>query len=376
MRCFLHRHALLRLRADVGRMACAWVLLLAARAATAQQTIGRIDAASNTQDVRVSGAITLQGNTLLLGNGSSVTAGGRTLAIHLARGGELDVCATTRVDLLQQKTASGQPGPFMLALSRGSLEMRSVADKVPDVVLTPDLRIEVAGPGKANVDIHVGPQGDACVDLMDGSAASLTISEEMGDGVARLLPGQHVLYAHGNFQTIAGHGPAACGCPDAPVVSVASAGTTSSSQTALPGEKTAPANTTPAAAPADTEFPLAVSEGRVPPPTAPARPSVAPGQTHVEVAATLTYDAQHPVAANGPGATAAPPVSGAAQGRSQKDAAHEGDATLAKTSPPANGSKDSPSTARPSTAQTPSARPPKGIFHHIRHFFARLFGKH
>ena len=72
-------------------------------AAVAQQTIGHIDVSATAEKIRVAGAVTLGGDSTLLGNGSTVTAGkAAILPIHLARG--------LRAGFVRHDGASSIPG--------------------------------------------------------------------------------------------------------------------------------------------------------------------------------------------------------------------------------------------------------------------------
>ncbi len=302
---------------------------------TAQQTVGSIQSPAAAQNIQVSGNLSLQGSTLLLGNGSTVTAGPQTLDIRLTRGGDLDLCATTQVHLSQTQSSTDSNGPLMMALGRGALEAHYTLGKDSDVLLTPDLRILLSGPGQADVRVRVNSQGDTCVDnRADKHGAEVpyvTVSEEMGDGVYRVHSNQRVLFEHGSLRSVVDNEPEPCGCPATSVLSIASAG-----KIAKPGKSAANAAATTNA---DTAFPIAESEGLAPLPGPPTKPVVAPGQVHVEVATTLTYDANHP--------------------------------------PPANAT--APGGATGSAATTTQAPPPKpssgGLFHHIGHFFKQIFRK-
>lgn len=333
--------------------------------ASAQQTIGHIDDKSSAQEVKVSGAITLQGSTMLLGNGSTVTAGEHTLTIQLTRGGNLDLCATTSVHLSQQKAAADPNSPLMMALDHGALEAHYTLGKDSDVVLTPDLRILLSGPGNADVRIRVNQQGDTCVENHGADAPYVTVSEQMGTGVYRVQPNQRVLFEHGSLQTVVDNETEPCGCPATPIVSIASAGSTSNTHAAQPGQAVAanpaPANTGPSSTPADTAFPIAESEGLASPPGPPTKPVVPPGQVHAEVTSTLAY--------SGPENKVSSPAT-------SQPAMSATDATA--SNPSANTSANTPTGASTAIAQTPAPTPKPsshGFFHHIGHFFARIFGK-
>ena len=174
---------LLRLRGAAG---CLLMLVLASLARNAsgqssastasaptpvaQQTIGHLDLSATTEKIQVSGAVTLTGEGTSLGNGSTVTAGKATLPIHLTRGGQLDLCATTTVHLSQQYNASDANSPLMVALDHGAIEAHYKVGTNSDVVLTPDLRILLSGPGQADVRIRLNDHGDTCVANLGNNA--------------------------------------------------------------------------------------------------------------------------------------------------------------------------------------------------------------
>ena len=186
----------------------------------------------------------------------------------------------------------------MLALDHGAVEAHYTVGKNSDVVLTPDLRILLSGPGKADVRIRVNAQADTCVDNRGVNAPYVTVSEQMGTGVYRVQPNQRVMFEHGSVRDVVDHETQPCGCPAkpvAPAISVASTGIPaeqSAKPVAKPGETVTASSRTlggPSSTPADTAFPLAESEGLAPPPALPTRPAVLPGEVHSEVTTTLSY---------------------------------------------------------------------------------------
>jgi len=337
----------------------------------AQQTIGRLDVSATTEKVQVSGAVTLTGTGTALGNGSTVTAGKVTLPIHLTRGGQLDLCATTTVHLSQQYNAADANSPLMVALDHGAIEAHYQVGKNSDVVLTPDLRILLSGPGKADVRIRLNDQGDTCVASRGDNAPYVTVSEQMGPGVYRVMPNQRVMFEKGSVRSVVDNEAQPCGCPGAPVVSVTSAGPTASSGQpgAKPGEAVAakPVEKSenvggPSSTPADTAFPLAESEGLAPPPATPTKPVVPLGETHAEVTTTLSYNALKQTVPTGTPSGMATPESAA---------------TVA--SAPAPGFGPSVNTGPVAVAETPAVAQPMpqhkpGFFHKLGRFFAKIFG--
>lgn len=339
--------------------------------AIASQTIGHLDPSATAEKIQVAGAVTLTGDSTLLGNGSTVTAGKVTLPIHLTRGGQLDLCATTTVHLSQQYNAADANSPLMVALDHGAIEAHYKVGKNSDVVLTPDLRILLSGPGQADVRIRLNDQGDTCVANRGENAPYVTVSEQMGPGVYRVMPNQRVMFEHGSVRNVVDNEPQSCGCPAAPAVSVASAGVPAEpgKTVAKPGEAVAAKAAEnsadavhpdgPSSTPADTAFPLAESEGLAPPPAAPTKPVVAPGEIHSEVTTTLSYTApQQTVPTGTPSGMATP----------------ESAATVATAPAPGFGPSVS---SGPVTMAQPAPPKPKhksGFFHKIGHFFAKIFG--
>jgi hypothetical protein len=283
----------------------------------AQQPIGRTSAT----EVKVSGPVEISHGETVLGNGSEITAGDQAVKITLERGGVLHLCSTSSIHLSTDKSiADPASTALMMALDRGAIEAFYVVGKYSDVLLTPDLRILISGPGMAELSIRVNTKGDTCVDNHGANAPYVTVSSQLEGGAYRVMPSQRVNFEHGSLREVVDHEPEACGCPIVPPVSVASA---------VGG---------PSSTPADTAFPIAQSEGLATPPTPGPAPTVPPGQTHAEVTVPLTYNGENP----------APPPAEA---------------------PP----------AQPAPAPTPAAPapapPPHGFFHRVGHFFSRIFGK-
>lgn len=340
---------------------------VAARAQTAEQPIGSLLAGSS-MGVKVSGAVTLDGARTLLGNGSSVGAGAATLPVTLTRGGRLDLCANTTVHLSQQYNPADPRSPLLIALDHGAIEAHYRLDKNSDVVLTPDLRILLSGPGSADVRIRVNQQGDTCVSNRGHDAPYVTVSEQMGTGVYRVQSGQRVLFEHGSVRSVVDNEAQPCGCPAQPVVVVAPSGQTTMPQhAAKAGQAVAAKNSSPggpSSTPADTAFPLAESEGLVPAPKMPASPALMPGEEASQISTTLSYIAPRQSVPTGlPNGVATP----------------ESAATTATTPVPGFGPSVNTGPApgaQPVIAIAPVVAKKKkpGFLHAVGRFFARIFG--
>lgn len=332
----------------------AGALLLLAPLLHAQQPIGRTSAT----EVQVSGAVDISHGETILRNGSQITAGEQAVKITLQRGGSLRLCSTSSVHLAKDRSID-DPGStaLMMALDRGAIEANYVVGKYSDVLLTPDLRILISGPGQADLSIRVNPKGDTCVDNHGADAPYVTVTSQLEGGAYRVMPDQRVNFQHGSLNEVVDHEPEPCGCPTTPVTSVASTGTTGTNP-APPGKPVGG----PSSTPADTAFPLAQSEGLAPTPT-PSTPVVPAGQTHAQVTVPLTYNGENP-----PATPAAPPAS-----------ATPPPASLSTTQPQAA----SPPAPQPAPVPEAAVAPPppnqssnnSGVFHRIGRFFSRIFGK-
>ncbi len=338
--------------------------------AIAQQTIGHIDVSATAERIRVAGAVTLGGDSTLLGNGSTVTAGKVTLPIHLTRGGELNLCATTELHLSQENSAGDPNSPLLLALDHGAIEAHYSLGKNSDVVMTPDLRILLSGPGEADVRIRVNEAGDTCVSNHGDNAPYVTVSEQIGPGVYRVQANQRVTFEHGSVRDVVDKETQPCGCPAAVPISVASAGAASEpGKSAKPGEAVAAnaANATekqvhpdgPSSTAADTAFPWAESEGLAAPPAQPTKQRVLPGEIHSEVTSTLAYSAPKQTVPTGTPSGMATPESAA---------------SVATAPAPGFGPTVSSGPVIMAQPAPPKPKHKSGFFHKIGRFFVKIFG--
>jgi hypothetical protein len=288
--------------------------------------------------IHVTGAVELSQGEMLLGNGSTVMAESQTVKIALTRGGGLRLCSTTALHLAEDRSTSGPSGAaLMMALDRGALETSYAVGKYSDVLLTPDLRIVISGPGEAALSIRVNAQGDTCVDNHGSNAPYVTVTSQFDGGLYRVLPNQRVTFEHGSLDQVVDHETESCGCPAAPLESAESTGAPPKSPEG-PGQ---PAGE-PSSTPADTAFPIAVSAGLAPAPAPASNPVVPVGETHAEVSVPLTYNGDHP------------PVT---PSRIPAESA----AVAASDAPPAAVAPQQPVTR-------------DRFFHRLGHFFSRIFG--
>lgn len=318
-------------------------------AGQAQQPIGSV----GVQDVTVAGNLSVNnGRALLVGN-TTLTAKDHAADVKLDRGGSVRVCATSGLHITAGKSGAGAM-PLMLSLDRGAIEVRTEAT-ASDVIMTPDLRFGVASKGPLDLRLRVTSSGDTCVENRGKHAPMLHVADQFGESSYDLRPGQHVLFEHGSLKEVVDNESSPCGCPPAPVVSVADAGVTSA-HPAAPGS-------TAGAVAEQHPFPAAVSDGLAPAAAPPQAPS---GVVHAQVATTLSYDAN---AASATSAASAPAAGAEAPAASAPEAIEEPQ-TAASAAEPVS------SATAVAQAPPPPAPPHSGdVAHWIGHFFKRLFGR-
>jgi hypothetical protein len=289
------------------------------------------------EGVTLTGALEVADGKAVIAASGSITAGEHAATITLPHRGNLRICATTKVSLAVDSTVAAATKPdaspssagtagakipavtppdgsgLMMALERGALEANFATGKNSDVILTPDFRILISGPGVAAVQVRLGAKGDTCVDNRGPSAPYVTVSSIFDGGVYRVQADQRVMFQHGSLREVVDEEKESCGCP----------------------AEAAPS-------PQGNEFPLAQSAGLAPAPKVPGN-AAPPGTQAAQVTAQLAYDGKNPEAAK---ASAQTPAA----------------APVAVQAPPA---------AQPA-APKPAAKP--GFFTRVGHFFRKIFG--
>lgn len=278
-------------------------------AAGAQMPIGSVA----TVDAVVAGTTTTDNQrSVLLGN-VTVTAKDHPAYVELFRGGSVKVCSTSGVHLtagapvfsMPPKQEIGPAGsgdpkpatanvavlggpaqfPLMVSLDRGAAELHASV-LVSDVMMTPDLKVSFSEDGPLDLRVRVANNGDTCIENRVaglGQHPTLEIGSLFGNDNYRVLPGQHVMFEHGNLHEVVDNESSPCGCPDQAVKTIEAAPDIS----LLPGTKIP----TPPSPAAQYPFPAAVSQGLAPPPPP---PQAEPGVVHTQVATTLVYKADNP----------------------------------------------------------------------------------
>lgn len=339
---------------------------------SAPNPIGTIAAATAT----VSGTLSLADGKAAIGGNAIVIAHDRTAIIDLARGGQILVCSTSALHAARGPGAT-EPAPLLLALDRGAVELHMTVAPA-DSILTPDLRFTVAPvassaspAGTLDLGLRVAPNGDTCVENRGAAAPTLEVAEQFGSAVYLVRPNQHLLFEHGSLREVVDHETSPCGCPPAPVLSVADAGTpTDAAHAAHPGGAISTAD--PAAA---HPFPAAESQGLAPTQSpAAAVPQAPANEPHAQVAATLGFNGD---GSSFDGTGTAPAPAGPAHSTATIPAAQPAPAAVQPVAQPA--AQPAPQSTAPVTVSAQAPPPPPApsthdVFHVVSGFFRRLFG--
>ena len=266
----------------------------------------------------VTGALEVTEGKAMIAASGSVTSGSRTTNVILPRRGTLRVCASTTVKLAADTSVSagGLPG-LLMAMDHGAVEMSfatTPATANADILMTPDFRILIGGPGASEVKVRLGSGGDTCVDNSGKDAPYVVVTSLFDSGLYRVQPGQRVMFQRGSLREVVDSESEPCGCPPPPAKATGN------------------------------QFPLAQSEGLAPTPP----PAV-----------TANQNSAPPLMAQGP--QVVPPLVYSSR---QEQPVAIAPASAAAASAPAPAP----------TATTPAVKKKPGPFARFGHFLKRIFG--
>jgi len=155
------------------------------------------------------------GRAFIASNGS-ITAGSQTAQVTLPYRGTLRVCASTTIKLATDPSVpTGEVPGLLMALETGAIEASFATGRNSDVLLTPDFRILIGGPGAAEVKVRLGEAGDTCVDNAGANAPYVLVSSVFDAGAYRVQAGQRVMFQHGKLSEVVDQEKEPCGCPPA-----------------------------------------------------------------------------------------------------------------------------------------------------------------
>lgn len=165
----------------------------------------------------VTGALEVTGGRALISTNGTVTSGTTTTDVALPNRGTLRVCAATSVKLAADRsTAQGETPALMMAIDHGAIEADFTVGRNADILLTPDFRILIGGPGSSNMKVRLGQGGDTCVDNPGGNAPYVLVTSVFDNYIYRIQPGQRVMFQHGSVHEVVDQEKEPCGCPPSP----------------------------------------------------------------------------------------------------------------------------------------------------------------
>jgi hypothetical protein len=165
----------------------------------------------------VTGALEVTAGKAIIAASGTVTSGPATTDVVLPHRGTLRVCASTSVKLAADSSVpAGEVPGLMMAMDHGAIEASFATGRNADVLLTPDFRILIGGPGAADVKVRLGQRGDTCVDNPGVNAPYVLVTSVFDGSVYRVQPGQRVMFQHGDLREVVDHEKEPCGCPAPP----------------------------------------------------------------------------------------------------------------------------------------------------------------
>jgi len=196
-----------------------------AQAAPAEQTpqvaagpiaIVPLDSKNPDSAASVTGALEVSQSRAIIAASGSITSGTETTPVILPHRGVLRICASTTVKLATDSSVpAGEIPGLLMAMDHGAIEASFATGQNSDVLLTPDFRILIGGPGAADVKVRLGQQGDTCVDNAGINAPYVLVSSVFDGGAYRVQPGQRVMFQHGSLHEVVDQEKEPCGCPPA-----------------------------------------------------------------------------------------------------------------------------------------------------------------
>lgn len=225
----------------------------------------------------VTGALQVMGGKAFIAANGTVTSGSTTTNVTLPHRGTLRVCASTAVKLAADTSvpAGDTPG-LMLALDHGALEASFATGRNADVLLTPDFRILISGPGAADVKVRLGEHGDTCVDNPGVNAPYVLVTSVFDNSNYRVQPGQRVMFQNGNLHEVVDNEKEPCGCPPAPAAGHANEFPLAQSEGLAPLPATIPAPVHPASETPQLTQPLVYKSPDQAPPAVAVTPPAPP----------------------------------------------------------------------------------------------------
>lgn len=186
-------------------------------AASGPIAIVPLDSKDPASAAMVTGALQVANGRAMIATNGAITAGANTTEVTLPHRGVLRVCASSTIKLASDASVPKDEVPgLMMVMDHGAMEASFATGRNSDVLLTPDFKILIGGPGAADVKVRLGQHGDTCVDNAGVNAPYVLVTSVFDGGVYRVQPGQRVMFQHGSLYAVVDQEKESCGCP-APV---------------------------------------------------------------------------------------------------------------------------------------------------------------
>ena len=165
----------------------------------------------------VTGALQVAHGRAMIATNGAITAGANTTEVTLPHRGTLRVCSSTTVKIASDASVPrGEIPGLMMVLDHGAVEASFATGRNSDILLTPDFRILIGGPGAADVKVRLAQHGDTCIDNAGANAPYVLVTSVFDGGVYRVQPGQRVMFQHGSVYAVVDQEKESCGCPAPP----------------------------------------------------------------------------------------------------------------------------------------------------------------
>jgi len=163
----------------------------------------------------VTGALQVANGRAMIATNGAITAGATTTEVTLPHRGVLRVCSSTTVKLASDASVpKGEVAGLMMVMDHGAMEASFATGRNSDVLLTPDFRILIGGPGAADVKVRLAQHGDTCVDNAGVNAPYVLVTSVFDGGIYRVQAGQRVMFQHGSVYAVVDQEKESCGCPE------------------------------------------------------------------------------------------------------------------------------------------------------------------
>ena len=178
------------------------------------------DSAHPDAAAKVTGALEVSAGKAVISSSGAISSGTQTTEVLLPHRGTLRVCANTTVKLAADHSVPAADTPaqipgLMMALDHGAIEASFATGQNADLLLTPEFRILISGPGAVEVKVRLGQNGDTCVDNPGLQAPYVLVTSVFEEGAYRIQPGQRVMFQHGSLREVVDREKEPCGCPPA-----------------------------------------------------------------------------------------------------------------------------------------------------------------